>query len=481
MRSTSLAFLTLIGLLCLPLSSHAAQDFGDFFAPDPSLLALAGASEPLSAPELAELGLRASGVAESQIGPRLEKMQGLFSDLGKFLRDQGIRGQAAKAESVLTWLHKNVFTSYSEGATTIDLILDTGRFNCVSSAVFYLAALRSQGILASGIKTKDHAFAIVSVEGRQIDVETTNPYGFDPGTKKEFSGAFGAATGYAYTPPGNYADRSPINEKQLLALILSNRIASLELAGRYPEALPLGLSFSLLYGGQEGRKILLDCVENLAARLASSQDYAGIESLATTAEGAVGSDPRLTALKAKSAFNRLSILGNRGDWQASRKGAMEAYRAGLLDKAAFEALVTNATGMEAQAMMNRADWQGARALAEEGLASGGLKTGVYESLVVNSYGLEAQALGNKGDWLAAAALAEAGAARLHGNPSLLSTAAMFRQNFVVARHNGFAALYNKGDYAGAVKLLEDALRQLPGNKGLMSDLETARKALAAKR
>jgi len=407
--------------------------------PDGAIAAAAQAPEPLSARDLAELALRVSGVGEAELGSRLEKFQALFDSLDRSLKERRPKTEAAKAEEILSWLHSNVFKAYSENATTIDLILDTGRFNCVSSAVFYLVALRSQGIVASGIKTLDHAFAVVRAEGRSIDVETTNAYGFDPGTKKEFTGAFGSTTGYAYTPPGNYANRRAIGERQLVALILSNRIAGYETTGRYAEALPLGLSYLLLYGGDEGRKIFLDCVENLASRLANSRDFAGIETLAGEAQGVTGPNPRLQSLIEKSTYNRLTLASQKGDWVGARTGA------------------------------------------EAALGSGRLTRSSYESILVYAYGMEAQALGAKGDWLGAAALASEGAAKVKGDPSLSRAAAVFRQNFVVENHNRFAALYNKGDYAGAVRVLEEALARLPGNRDLQADLDSAKRALAGKR
>ncbi len=439
MRTTSRIFVAALALLCLSGPALPAQDFRALLAPDPAMAAAAQAQEPLSVQDLAELAFRASGVGETELGTRMEKLQALFNGLDRSLKAHKPKTEAAKAEAVLTWLHENVFKAYSENATTIDLIQDTGRFNCVSSAVFYLVALRSQGIVASGIKTRDHAFAVVRAGGRLIDVETTNGYGFDPGTKKEFTGTFGSTTGYAYTPPGNYANRTAIGEKQLVALILSNRIASYEGSGRYAESLPLGLSYLFLYGGDEGQRIFLDCVENLASRLANSRDFAGIEALAGEAQAVTGPNPRLQDLLEKSTYNRLSLASQRGDWVGSRNGA------------------------------------------EAALGSGRLSRSYYESILVYSYGMEAQALGAKGDWLGAAALASEGAAKVKGDSSLARAVAVFRQNFVVESHNRFAALYNKGDYAGAVRVLEEALARLPGNRDLQADLDSARRALAGKR
>ena len=67
--------------------------------------------------------------------------------------------------------------------------------------------------------------ASVLVNGQQIDVETTNPFGFNPGARKDFTDSFGKVTGFAYVPPGNYSDRRSIGEKELLSLILYNRVS----------------------------------------------------------------------------------------------------------------------------------------------------------------------------------------------------------------------------------------------------------------
>ena len=131
------------------------------------------------------------------------------------------------AEKVLEYLHKHILRAYSEKQTKIDVLFNTGIYNCVSSAVAYMILAKSIGFTVKGVRTKDHAFCTVYAGGKGYDVETTSPYGFDPGEKKDFTDAFGRTTGYSYVPPGNYRDRNTINEKEMLALILYNRNAFL--------------------------------------------------------------------------------------------------------------------------------------------------------------------------------------------------------------------------------------------------------------
>ena len=52
-----------------------------------------------------------------------------------------VSDQSALAERALTFLHKNLFTSYSVLQTRVDSALETGVYNCVSSAVTISSAV----------------------------------------------------------------------------------------------------------------------------------------------------------------------------------------------------------------------------------------------------------------------------------------------------------------------------------------------------
>jgi hypothetical protein len=96
-----------------------------------------------------------------------------------------------------------------------------------------------------GVVTKDHAFITIN---SQIDVETTNRYGFDPGNRKEFQDGFGKSTGFVYVPRHNYRDRAEISRLELVSLIQTNRIAELEKSKRYGDAVVLALDREALLG-----------------------------------------------------------------------------------------------------------------------------------------------------------------------------------------------------------------------------------------
>lgn len=422
--------------LFLTVAGAAAQagPFAAYFDADPLIRAAASSQGPLALADLEDLALDASGYGAADRAAGRARIDAILGDLDRHLAASGPRDDGARAEETLSYLHGKVLRGYSLDATTMGDVLDSGRFNCVSSAVLYLIAMRHLGIEAAGVKTTDHAFCLVRVGGREIDVETTNPYGFDPGTKKEFADRFGKATGYSYVAPGNYARRRTVDERELVALIIANRMAQATERHDARQALALAYGYYLLAAAGDGRKILLDCVENLAADLADRKDFASIEELARTAAAFVGQDARLARLLETAIYDRLALVAGTADWRKAVAGADSA------------------------------------------LTEGSLGRRNHDSIVVYAYGTAANALGQKGDWLGAASLAEEGAQKLTTDRSLAQAAEGFRRNFVVTAHNRFAALYNKGDYAAAAAVIEEALAAMPGDATLLADLETARRA-----
>jgi tetratricopeptide (TPR) repeat protein len=420
-----------------------------------------------------------------------------------------------------------VLRSYREDATTIDGILDTGLYNCVSSAVLYMLAVRGIGIDVAGVRTSDHAFCTVLVGSRSVDVETTNPYGFDPGGKKEFKDSFGRLTGYAYVAPGGYGDRRAIGERELVGLILSNRASVLELSGRFAEATRLGADYAALCPGADSRAFQVDRINNLVASLEARRDFDGAVAAARAASAALPGEARLSALARTAAYNQAVALSQAGDWDAAFQAAARLAAASPED-AASAALVAGSLSGLAQSYGRKGDFAGARgaiaeradragpaavaearsvvgemelvgaanglplaeavAAADRILADGEISPARYAQAIEAIYGKEASRIGAGGDWLAAAAIADRGIAKLgvarlggtdgSGDGSLARLAQTLRRNFVADAHNRFARFYNSGDYSGAKAALTSALASMPGDPTLTRDLAAAEAALS---
>jgi pyruvate/2-oxoglutarate dehydrogenase complex dihydrolipoamide acyltransferase (E2) component len=74
-----------------------------------------------------------------------------------------------------------------------------------------------------------------------IDVETTNPYGVDPGRQKEIPTAQAAQKRYVLVPQTKYRNRKAVSDRRLIALVYNNRISALERKGRYEESVGLAV------------------------------------------------------------------------------------------------------------------------------------------------------------------------------------------------------------------------------------------------
>ncbi|MGA2642636.1 MAG: hypothetical protein ABSG21_17240 [Spirochaetia bacterium] len=227
--------------------------------------------EPIPVETIVDAALGFSGASDSAAATAKDRLSSL---LLKFRGEVAeVSDQAALAERALLFLHRNLFTSYSALQTRVDTALDTGVYNCVSSAVLYMVLARSVGLSVGGVRTPDHAFASVLVNGQQLDVETTNPYGFNPGAKKEFTDSFGKITGYSYVPPGSYVDRRAIGEKELLSLILYNRVSEYMDGRSFRDALQPAVSAFVLMGTDETRQVMTTAFTLYITWLGTRQEF----------------------------------------------------------------------------------------------------------------------------------------------------------------------------------------------------------------
>jgi len=201
-------------------------------------------NENLTWEQLAEISLWASGDINASNLQRIRNAVLQFQNSP----DQGTSARET-AESILTFMHRNILRTYTIQQTRVDTIFSNGRFNCVSSSILYIILCEAMGIKTSGVITKDHAFVIVHIDDENIDVETTNRFGFDPGNRREFHDQFGRLTGFTYVPAQNYRDRQTINKLELISLILNNRIAELERRNNFTEAVPLAVDRAALLLG----------------------------------------------------------------------------------------------------------------------------------------------------------------------------------------------------------------------------------------
>jgi tetratricopeptide (TPR) repeat protein len=115
--------------------------------------------------------------------------------------------------------------------------LETGKFNCVSSAALYNVIARGLGLDARAIEVPNHAFSILYDGSKHADIETTTKGGFNPSRDPKAQEEFSKLTGFAYIPDSNRDERREVGETGLAAIIYYNHGVDLMQEKRYHEAL----------------------------------------------------------------------------------------------------------------------------------------------------------------------------------------------------------------------------------------------------
>jgi tetratricopeptide (TPR) repeat protein len=338
-------------------------------------------------------------------------------------------------EAVLALAHERFFSRYVEAESRLDAAVLDGRYNCVSSSALYLILARAAGLKVGGVITKDHSFCVIQTGDRAIDVETTNPSGFDPGSKKEFQDSFGRVTGYSYVPPSDYRSRQQVDGRHLMALILWNRATLLERNGQWAQAVALAVD-AYAYSPEPGSKRQLeDRLYNNAGALLNEKRWHEALPFLERAIGLYGPSTRLEGLAGQA---RLAILADELELMDPRSGISaitDAWEQGLVDRKHRDELLAYAYGR----------------LAEDERSAGG--------------------------WLAAWEVLKQGMITAPQSSQLARMAETARKNWTYEIHNRFALLFNEGRYQEALAVMDEALAILPDERLFRDDAATARKAI----
>jgi len=400
----------------------------------------------------------------------------------------------ARAEYILEFMHKELLTNYSLNQSNIDLMLSTGVYNCVSSAVLYTILAGAEGLKTKGVITRDHAFVTVFFNengmSKEADVETTNKYGFNPGEKKgiekkEFNEDF-KTTGFTYVPKTNYRQRETISDLELISCILQNRIKALEDKNNFYQAVPLAIDREKLlsFTDTADSAIFEDPVRmaderlmNYGAQLVNSGREDDALQWAGYISNTISNKSLLDNYLYSVLNNKISKLINSKNIAMAR-AVFEMYSPKLtnaanikklndvINEAEIVYLVNSAgskTGAEA-ALQRIAQAEADRSLDAKRISE--LRTG----LIINEANRISRAEGSRAavNWL------EENIAKYGSNANLNSALKLYHENTARELHNQFVAIYNRQDYEGAMTFLESALKEMPDSSLLKSDYQKMR-------
>ena len=264
----------------------------------------------------AEACLMASGVTDAaRRKAYLVKLDTIEKDARQAIASA--KTSAEKAEKLLKFLHAGPMKGgYQSKQTDLHVVLDTGKFNCVSSAVLFNVIGRRLGLDLIAVEVPQHVFSVLRDGDRKLDVETTNARGFNANGQKT-----------AKSKDRYAGKRREVNELGLASVIAYNHGVAMVEEKRYHEAMLANFRALSLDSTNPGaaQNALADFV-NWGADLSEKGKYE--EALAVMAAG-------------------LELSPKDRDMQNNRKAVYDSW---------------------ANSYMKKNDWAGAIGVYEKGLA-----------------------------------------------------------------------------------------------------------------
>jgi len=428
------------------------------------------ASRPSSGPALdiaglTDLALVFSGTASADLDRYRQILRQWSADFAAQSRGWD---EARKAEGLLLFLHQR-WKNYSLYQTRLDVLLEQGTFNCVSSALAYMILGRAAGLDVQAVATVDHAFALVRLPGRDVDVETTTKYGFDPGAKTEFTDSFGH-TGFAYVPPGNYSQRKTIGDRQLLGLLVQNRMADYQRSGDSEDGVGPAIDRWTVEGTPEAFSTLVTGFQNYAAALNSRREY--LKGLDLIDRMALWTGPVKEAKTLAWTFlnNQVNVLLAKKDYSGAQALTVTWKNKGFLSADESARSLGLIADQQLSDAVQTQPYSEAAAQVEAAFSGGLLTAARRQELLSFVYGRQVQTVASGQGARAAVGFLKALPVEVAALPAMAKALTVYRYNWGVEVHNQFAKLWNAGKQDEARQTLREALAELPDSDLLKKDL-----------
>ncbi len=425
---------------------------------------------------LIESSLAASGL----VGENLKLYKNKYDQiLIKFKKDLVTSFHTLSAyeqgEFVLNWIHNNFLKNYIEEQTLMDVLIDTGNYNCVSSAVFYLILSREAGLITETVETSDHAFCSVKTDDGWIDVETTTLYGFNPGVKKEFQQAFNQ-TGYTYVPPGNYRNRKKIDDKETVALIMQNRMSVLQKHNIHDKAVGLSIDRWTFADTENNLKDMNDSFRNWSAVLNNRTSYTEAFYFLSDVSQKYKLLDENKDLLYDLAYNQVITLTNNGKYNLADNFLLETDTiVNDADQIILEKLVKRDYLAD---IVRNESYNVSLPLVRNAYKTGSISKSVWQNWITVLHQNEALLVSNNEGWWNAWKFMDSLPPVEKSINSIKSSIIRAHDNWSFEIHNKFADLFNAGKFDAAELTLQEALKLDPGNKYLSKDMADLSKVIS---
>lgn len=436
------------------------------FSADPRIPDEAVSGGVMDAELFIRTALIASGASDGEIPPLLQKLHDAYALAAPQL--SGSDDVEVRAGKSLSLLYTVLLSSYSETQTRVDEAIMTGVYNCVSSDILFMYFMKREGIPVVAVETPLHAFCTVSAGGRNIDVETTNPYGFDPGVKKELSSDSSPRKKYVTVPAKNYVNRRNVDDRRIISLIYNNRMSLLQKQKNDYETIGLAVDAMKLQNNSSlSLTTVFQCVYNAAVDCTDKGNDEDGLALAAQAKELFGDSPVYRAYASAAVGNILNRYMKRNDYSGSF-AVLEKYRM-QLDEGDYR-------DMYEGTLVNSLNYAVSTQPLAESLAlitqnKSALPENEYVKLASFAYSNAAAGIADTGAWLDAASLLERGLQAFPNAGALANQRGIYRRNYAAEVHNKAAQLYNSGDREGALNVVQQGLVQVSDSSILQNDLK----------
>ena len=397
--------------------------------------------------------------------------------------------QDERGKAVLKLLYRDTLKKYDLSQTKIDVAFEKGEYNCVSSAVIYMALAKAAGLDVKGVKTPLHALCTVYItdsngKKRAIDVETTNPYGFDPGSKETVENENNIKK-YYVVPKKNYSNRKEVSDKIFTGLVGRNLFSDYIKSNDYFSAIPLGAAlFNLVIDeNSEAQKEIrkdfdvLPC-NYINSNLKSAHEFAARLKWFTTFIDRWGNTNHIQK-NMDSAFHNLSVLCyNENDYPLAEKSFAEfspyvsknqlAKTEEVIADLLFNTLIESLNSSEQIEVISTMIDENRFSPVQKKRAEIYLENAWIE--IINNHMLKRNF---KDGYLDSIKALE----KLPQCKNLKNAKQTFYSNCIAQIHNDFAKAANTQKYQEARKILEDGLLEFPNDKTLTKDLNDLNKIL----
>ena len=406
------------------------------------------------------------------------KAVSVYENLKNYCEEKEILnlGEEERGEAILTLMYEKVLSRYALKQTKVDTMLLSGSYNCVSSSLLYLALASDFGLDARVQETSRHAFVTLYLsDGRKIDVETTNPYGFNPGTKKAVP-SNSSSTRYATVPRNYYSNRHEISKRRAVTLVAKNLCADFNEEDDYVSSVPLAAAaYTFVFKEKDDARKDFDTVAGNFAVYADKKNdsEAGLDFL-DEIFARYGKTEYLLAQYNDVAYNSAAEKCNRGEFEEA-KANLEKRSANLSSKTVSEIgkmIFESQTIYEAQNLSPDDGIFYVQNARKSSFAQSDPKFRAnLEKLEESLWSKKLAPDFNARNFLKAAEICDAGLASLPFSSYLKSTKNACLQNHAAGVHNQIVPLVNAKKYDEVAKILEDALKQNPESRILQNDLK----------